>query len=222
MVKISRRSDGGKSSKISFKNVRYGSQKTVSNDLKPKSNLRVGCWNVRTLYQPGKLKQVLGEMENYNIKVLCVSEARCINSGRRRLSSGYTILFSGRTDNHHSNGVAIIVKRMVEKTILGWKRISDRLLKVRFNSRFVKMTVIVCYASTEEAEDEMKEEFYEQLEEAIPTTPQHGMLLVNGHFNARVGMDNTGKLRKEQWVHMALDTSTITVKDSWSCVRRTT
>ena len=34
MVKISRRSDGGKSTKMSFKNVRYGSQKTVSNHLK--------------------------------------------------------------------------------------------------------------------------------------------------------------------------------------------
>ena len=33
MVKISRRSDGGKSTKMSFKNVRYGSQKTVSNHL---------------------------------------------------------------------------------------------------------------------------------------------------------------------------------------------
>ena len=31
VVKISRRSDGGKSTKMSFKNVRYGSQKTVSN-----------------------------------------------------------------------------------------------------------------------------------------------------------------------------------------------
>ena len=34
MVKISRRSDGGKSTKMSFKNVRYGSQKTVSKHLK--------------------------------------------------------------------------------------------------------------------------------------------------------------------------------------------
>ena len=33
MVKISRRSDGGKSTKMSFKNVRYGSQKTVSKNL---------------------------------------------------------------------------------------------------------------------------------------------------------------------------------------------
>ena len=33
-MKISRRSDGGKSTKMSFKNVRYGSQKTVSKHLK--------------------------------------------------------------------------------------------------------------------------------------------------------------------------------------------
>ena len=37
MVKISRRSDGGKSTKMSFKNVRYGSQKTVLKHL----NLRL-------------------------------------------------------------------------------------------------------------------------------------------------------------------------------------
>ena len=34
VVKVSRRSDGGKFIKMSFKNVRYGSQKTVSNHLK--------------------------------------------------------------------------------------------------------------------------------------------------------------------------------------------
>ena len=38
MVKVSRRSDGGKSTKMSFKNVRYGSQKTVSNHLKSIKN----------------------------------------------------------------------------------------------------------------------------------------------------------------------------------------
>ena len=34
VVKILRRSDGGKSIKMSFKNVRYSAQKTVSNHLK--------------------------------------------------------------------------------------------------------------------------------------------------------------------------------------------
>ena len=35
--------------------------------IKPNCKLKVGCWNVRTLYQAGKLAQLLREMENYNI-----------------------------------------------------------------------------------------------------------------------------------------------------------
>ena len=31
---------------------------------------KVGCWNVRNLYQTGKLAQVIREMENYNIDLL--------------------------------------------------------------------------------------------------------------------------------------------------------
>ena len=57
------------------------------------------------------------------------------------------------------------------------------------------MTVIVCYAPTEDAEEEIKDEFYDQLEEAIRTTPQPDMRSVAGDLNARVGTDNTGKER---------------------------
>ena len=39
LVKILRRSDGGKSIKMSFKNVRYSAQKTVSNHLKKQVTL---------------------------------------------------------------------------------------------------------------------------------------------------------------------------------------
>ena len=57
------------------------------------------------------------------------------------------------------------------------------------------MTIIACYASTEEAEEEEKDAFYEQLEEEIRTTPRHDVLMVIGDLNARVGEDNTGKER---------------------------
>ncbi|KAI0233499.1 hypothetical protein LSAT2_016251, partial [Lamellibrachia satsuma] len=147
------------------------------------------------LYQAGKLQQVLREMENYKVELLCVSEARWIDSGKRTLSSGHTILYSGRTDNQHRGGVAIIVTRKVEKTLLEWKPINDRLLKARFNSKFAKLTVIACYAPTEDAEEEIKDEFYDQLEEEIRTIPRHDVLMVVGDLNARVGKENTGKER---------------------------
>ena len=81
----------------------------------PKYKIRVGSWNVRTLYQAGKL-QVLQKMTNYKVEIMCVTEARWTDSGRRILASGYTIFYSGRTDNLHRGGVAVIVTRKVEKT----------------------------------------------------------------------------------------------------------
>ena len=143
----------------------------------PKYKIRVGSWNVRTLYQAGTLQQVLREMTNYKVEILCLSEARWTDSGRRILASGHTIFYSGRTDNLHRGGVAVIVTSKVEKTLLEWKPVKDRLMKVRFNSKFAKLTIIACYAPTEEEE---KDKFYEQLEEEIRTTPDRAIVIV--HF----------------------------------------
>ena len=63
--------------------------------LKPKTKIRVGSCNMRTLYQTGKLQQVHREVENYNIELLCVSEARWVESGKRTLYMEHTILYSG-------------------------------------------------------------------------------------------------------------------------------
>ena len=50
-------------------------------------------------------------------------------------------------------------------------------MKVRFNSKFAKLTIIACYVPTEESEEEEKDEFYERLEEKIRTTPRHYVLM---------------------------------------------
>ena len=101
--------------------------------LTPKYKILVGSWNVRTLYQAGKLQQVLREMINYKVEILRVSEAIWTDSGRRILTSGHTIFYSGRTDNLHRGGVAVIATSKVEKTLLEWKSVNQRLIKLRFN-----------------------------------------------------------------------------------------
>ena len=60
----------------------------------PKCKLKVGCWNLRTFYRANKLARLLREMENYNIDLLGVSEARRTGAGKGKLTSGHTILFS--------------------------------------------------------------------------------------------------------------------------------
>ena len=42
--------------------------------LTPKTTLRLGCWNVRTLYQIGKTANVTKEFRTYNLDILGLSE----------------------------------------------------------------------------------------------------------------------------------------------------
>ena len=49
--------------------------------LTPKTTLRLGCWNVQTLYQIGKTANVTREFRNYNLDILGLSEVRWTGAG---------------------------------------------------------------------------------------------------------------------------------------------
>ena len=52
------------------------SRKDATGQIPPALNkkLRIGSWNVRTLYEAGKTAQVVGEMQKYHLDVLGMSE----------------------------------------------------------------------------------------------------------------------------------------------------
>ena len=71
-------------------------------------------------------------------------------------------------------------------------------LKARYNSGFANLSVIVCYAPTEDAEEEEeKDTFYDELQASVDETPSHDVLLIMGSLNVKVGVDNQGK--KAPW-----------------------
>ena len=78
--------------------IRTG-QKSLAN---PKKKVRVGCWNVRTLYSTGT---------RYKIGILGISECRWSGLGRLKTQTGETSLYSGRDDEVHQSGVALALDR---------------------------------------------------------------------------------------------------------------
>lgn len=130
--------------------------------LGPQTMIRLGAWNVHTMFETSKSAQVIKEMQNYNLNILCVSECRWTGSGRKVTCNGSIILFS-RKDDAHSSGVALIVNKQTTKSLLEWKPLSDRLIRARFASRYCKLTILQCYAPTNKAEEDDKDDWYEQL-----------------------------------------------------------
>ena len=167
----------------------------TANLLKPKQLLKLGFWNVRTLYQTGKLAQTVNELHHYDLDLLGIAEARWTGSGKQQLATGETIMWSGRNDNNHHEGVALLLKKETTRTLEEWKPVNERILYARFHSKFTKLSVVVAYAPINDASDEEKEEFYNSLQATLEEIPQHDMTILMGDMNARVGSDNTGRER---------------------------
>lgn len=103
--------------------------------LSTKTKLKFGFWNVRTMFEAGKLAQITSEMRRYNLNILGISEARWTDSGSIKTNTGETVLYSGRDDNQHHEGVAIILQAGIEKSLIEWKPVNNRIVKARFKGQ---------------------------------------------------------------------------------------
>ena len=98
------------------------------------------------MYETGKLAQVTAEMRRYKMHIPGVNESRRTGSVRQTTTTGETVLYSGREDNRHHKGVAMILWKGMEKSLLEWEPVSSRLMRARLRGRHTIITPIQCYA----------------------------------------------------------------------------
>ena len=86
------------------------------------------------------------------------------------------------------NGVAIIVNKKVQNTVLGCNLKNDRMISVRFQGKPFNITLIQVYAPTSNAEEAEVERFYEDLQGLLELTSKKDVLFIIGNWNANVGV----------------------------------
>ena len=65
------------------------------------------------------------------------------------------------------NGVAIMVNKRVQNTVLGCNLKNDRMISVRFQGKPFNITIIQVYALTSNAEEAEVEWFYEDVQDLL-------------------------------------------------------
>lgn len=154
--------------------------------LNIKGDKFIGTWNVRTLYQAGQIDILLYQLERIKWSIIGISETRWTGCGEIEKGDS-KILYSGREDNKHQEGVALILRKDAKNALIGYKTVSSRIIKARFRTNCGKMTVLQVYAPASTLAEEELDQFYEMLQEEIKNTARHDLLIVMGDFNAKVG-----------------------------------
>ena len=106
----------------------------------------------------GKLEVIKQEMARINIDILEINELKWTRMGEFN-SDDHSIYFCGQ-ESLRKNGVALIVNKRVQNSVLGCNFRNNRMILVHFQGKQFNITVIQVYAPTTNAEEDEVEWFY--------------------------------------------------------------
>ena len=131
----------------------------------------------------GKLEVVKKEMARVNIDILGVSELKWTGMGEFNSDDHY-IYYCGQ-ESLRRNGVATIVNKRVQNTVLACNFKNNRMISVHFQGKPFSITVIQVCAPTSNAEEAEVEWFYKDLQDLLELTPKRDVLFIIGDWSNR-------------------------------------
>ena len=117
-----------------------------------------------------KLEVVKQEMARVNINILGISELKW--TGNSEFDSDDHYIYYCGQESLGRNGVAIIVNKRVQNTVLGYNLKNDRMISVCFQRKPFNITVIQVYAPTSNAEEAEVEWLSKDLQDVLEITPR--------------------------------------------------
>ena len=111
-----------------------GADRSITSLASAKRTIRIGNWNVRSMFQTGKTVIISREMTKYNISILGISETWWPGCGSLKLNSGELLLFSRTEDGTRRKGVGLLLNKEAQSSLSEWTPINDRIITAKFLS----------------------------------------------------------------------------------------
>jgi len=106
---------------------------------------------------------------------------RWTQSGQVRFLSGHTIIYSCHQaeDAPHTEGMAVFMDKEAHKALISWEPVSPRIITAKFrtSSKNIDLFVVQCYATTKDADDATRQDFYNLLQAVLDRAKQKDILM---------------------------------------------
>ena len=145
-------------------------------------------YNVRTLRTEADLLGLLNELSLIKWDVVGLCEVRRLGEEQKILNNGHVLYWRGKPqDSKQESGVGFLVHKRLEKNIVEFYSVSERVASVtlKLNDRY-NLKIVQVYAPTCSHPDEEVESFYEDVQVATDRAKAH-FTVIMGDFNAKVG-----------------------------------
>lgn len=100
------------------------------------------------------------------------------------LPGGGCLIYSRGTE--HIHGVGVMLNGEVQKSLVGYFAVSERVLLVRIKGKPFDVCIIQVYAPTCDYSEEMVESFYEDIDKPRQECKSHDIVLLMGDMNAKI------------------------------------
>ncbi|KAJ9587668.1 hypothetical protein L9F63_018920, partial [Diploptera punctata] len=154
-----------------------------------------------TLLKAGKMQELAEQLSIVKLDIVALQEIRWNGNG---------IINKKRTGQA---GTGFFVKKQILHTVIDFKPYNARICKLRIQSKYNKITLINTYAPTEEKAIEIKEEVYEELQNAIKEIPKrqhtiHETTNTNGEMLCHFAIQNNLKIMSTHFQHKQIHKAT--------------
>jgi len=102
----------------------------------------------------------------------------------------YSLYNSGPSRKTGQAGTGFVLLKKMQNYVIGFEEpYNERLHKLRLKCKYNNITLIKVYAPTEDHTEEIKEQFYDNLQYLLDKTPKNCIIITLGDVNTQLGKE---------------------------------
>jgi len=150
--------------------------------------INTGTWNIMTMLKSGKMNEIAEQMLSIQIHIIALQEIRWKGHGQIKKNM-YSLYYSCSQQRMGQRGTGFMVRKEVEKNIMSFTPINERICILRLKGKFHHITLINVHAPTEEKMEEEKDKLHDDLQKTYKRAPKHDIVMILEDLNVKIGKE---------------------------------